>query len=227
MAGKSLDFGHVDSWVFDLDHTLYTFDAAGQARMEERICRYVQAHFGIARDPAWAIQKQYLKDYGSTLAGLVMHERIDPDEYHAAVNDLEAMDLQANAALRKGLERLPGRRFVFTNNCGRFAAGVLGKLGVDDLFDGIVDARIMDYVPKPQAGAYEALLRHGQFDPRRAALFDDSPRNLVPARALGMTTVWYNDGLGQSHWRLENPDAHIDHQTDDLPTFLQTIRTAS
>ena len=224
-AEKSLDFGHVEAWVFDLDHTLYTFDAAGQAEMEERICRYVQRHFGIARNPAWAIQKRYLKEYGSTLAGLVMHDRVDPDAYHDAVNDLEVLDLKANAALRKGLARLPGRRFVFTNNCGRYAADVLGKLGVGDLFQGIVDAKAMNYVPKPQAGAYAALLCQGGFDPKRAALFDNSPRNLVPARALGMTTVWYNDGLGQSHWTLDNPEQHIDHQTDDLPTFLQTIRT--
>jgi putative hydrolase of the HAD superfamily len=185
----------------------------------------VQSHFGIARDPAWEIQKRYLKEYGSTLAGLVMHDRVDPDAYHDAVNDLEVLDLKPNAGLRKGLARLPGRRFVFTNNCGRYAADVLGRLGVGDLFHGIVDAQAMNYVPKPQAGAYEALLRHGGFDPKRAALFDDSPRNLVPARALGMTTVWYNDGLGQSHWRLDDPEAHIDHQTDDLATFLQTIRT--
>jgi putative hydrolase of the HAD superfamily len=224
MTEKTPDFEHVETWVFDLDHTLYTFDAASQAEMEERICRYVQKHFGIARDPAWEIQKRYLTDYGSTLAGLIMHERIDPDAYHDAVNDLDVLDLKANAALRKGLERLPGRRLVFTNNCGRYAADVLGKLGVDDLFAGIVDARAMDFVPKPQAGAYRALLRHGKFDPARAAFFDDSPRNLVPARALGMTTVWHNDGLGQSHWTLDNPDQHIDHQTDDLPTFLQTIR---
>jgi putative hydrolase of the HAD superfamily len=227
MAEKPMDLRHVEAWVFDLDHTLYTFDAASQAEMEERICRYVQRHFGLAREPAWAIQKRYLNEYGSTLAGMVINHQIDPDAYHDAVNDLESLGLGPDARLRRGLERLPGRRLVFTNNCGRYAAEVLGKLGVDDLFDGIVDARAMGFVAKPHAGAYEALLRQGGFDPRRAALFDDSARNLVPAHALGMTTVWYNDGLGHSHFRLDDPDAHIDHQTDDLPTFLQTIRTAS
>ncbi len=82
----------------------------------------------------------------------------------------------------------------------------------------------MGFQPKPKPSAYAALLSHGKFDPRRAALFDDSQRNLVPARALGMTTVWYNDGLGQSHWRIDNPALHIDHETDHLATFLQSIR---
>jgi putative hydrolase of the HAD superfamily len=228
-SGKTLaegpDFTGIASWVFDLDHTLYTFDAAQQAEMEERICRYVQRHYGLPRDEAWAVQKRYLKDYGSTLAGLILHDRIDPDAYHAEVNDLAALDLKHHAELRAGLARLPGKRLVFTNNCGRYARDVLAKLGVEDLFADVVDAAAMGYVPKPKPGAYEALLEIGKFDPSQAALFDDSARNLVPAHALGMRTVWFNDGLGQSNtWRIEEPERHIDHQTDDLATFLTTIR---
>jgi putative hydrolase of the HAD superfamily len=222
--GTGPDFSHVETWVFDLDHTLYTLDETQHVEMEERICRFVQRHFGLPREAAWERQKRYLKDYGSTLGGLMARDRIDPDAYHDAINDIEALDLKPDAALQRGLQRLPGRRFVFTNNCGRFAHAVLTRLGVDDLFHAIVDARAMNFVPKPQAGAYAALLARGAFDPRRAALFDDSPRNLVPARALGMTTVWYNDGLGQSHWRIDDPALHIDHETDHLPSFLNAIR---
>jgi putative hydrolase of the HAD superfamily len=218
------DFRGIDSWVFDLDHTLYTMDAGQQAEMEERICRYVQRHFGLPRDEAWEIQKTYLRDYGSTLAGLIQNERIDPDVYHEAVNDIDVLDLEPDEALRAGLARLPGRRFVFTNNDGRFAAEVLKRIGVEDLFAGIVDARAMEFLPKPKPEAYAALLRLTGLDPARAALFDDSPRNLVPARALGMRTVWFNDGLGQSHWRIDAPQLHIDHETDDLAAFLKTIR---
>ncbi len=84
----------------------------------------------------------------------------------------------------------------------------------------------MNFVPKPQPGAYAALLAHGQFDPKRAAMFDDSPRNLIPARALGMKTVWFNNGLGQSsHFKLDAPELHIDYETDDLAAFLNSIRT--
>src|ERR1700689_296226 len=153
-----------------------------------------------------------------------MNHGIDADAYHDAVNDIESLGLTADATLRSGLARLPGRRFVFTNNCGRYAADVLARLGVADLVHGIVDAKAMAFVPKPQAGAYDALIAHAGFAPAKAALFDDSPRNLVPARALGMTTVWYNDGLGQSLWRTARPEPNIDHQTDALATFLHTIR---
>lgn len=223
-APQTPDFRGIDTWIFDLDHTLYTLDTVQQAAMEERICVFVQEYFGIARAPAWEIQKRYLKDYGTTLGGLMRHHDVDPEVYHDAVNDLDALGLESGAALRAGLSRLSGRRLVFTNNCGRFAMGVLERLGVADLFDNIVDARALNYVHKPDPAAYDTLVALGRFDPRRAALFDDSVRNLVPARALGMRTVWFNNGMGQSHWRIAEPELHIDHETGDLPAFLQSIR---
>ncbi len=223
-ASAAPDFRHVENWIFDLDHTLYTTDEAQHRAMEERICVYVQRHFGLAREPAWEIQKRYLRDHGSTIAGLVRNDGVDPDDYHDQVNDLAALALTPDAHLREGLARLPGRRFVFTNNCGRFAGDVLAALGVGDLFSAIVDVRTLGFIPKPQPAAYDLLIALAGFDPNTAALFDDSVRNLVPARALGMTTVWFNNGGGQSHWRVDSQDLHIDHETDNLSSFLHSIR---
>lgn len=218
------DFRGIDTWIFDLDHTLYTLNAVRQAAMEERICAFVQRHFDIERAPAWEIQKRYLKDYGTTLGGLIRHHDVDPEIYHDAVNDLDDLGLESSAALRAGLARLPGRRMIFTNNCGRFARGVLERLGVSDLFGDIIDARALNYVHKPHPAAYDTLIALGGFEAQNAALFDDSMRNLVPARALGMRTVWFNNGMGQSHWRVADPELHIDHETGDLSAFLQSIR---
>ncbi len=218
------DLRHVESWIFDLDHTLYTLSGEPQAAMEERICLFVQRHFGIARAPAWEMQKRYLREHGSTLGGLVLHHGVDADAYHDFVNDIDALELSPDAQLHAGLARLPGRRIVFTNNCGRFAADVLRRLGVAELFGDIVDARAMNFVPKPLPAAYDALIANTGIVARRAALFDDSARNLVPSRALGMTTIWFNNGQGQSHWTVENAEQHIDHQTDDLAAFLHSIR---
>jgi putative hydrolase of the HAD superfamily len=218
------DFRHVDSWIFDLDHTLYVMDAADHRLVEERICLFVQKYFDIARDPAWDMQKRYLREYGSTLGGLVVNHGVDGDAYHDFVNDIDALALKPDRALRAGLSRLPGRRFVFTNNCGRFAQTVLERIGIEDLFSGIVDARAMNFIPKPRPGAYRALLERCAVTPSRSALFDDSARNLVPARALGMTTIWFNNGRGQSHWTIDDAEFHIDHQTSDLVAFLHSIR---
>lgn len=218
------DLRHVDAWIFDLDHTLYLMDEVRHRFVEERICTFVQDFFGIARDPAWVIQKRYLREFGSTLGGLVAHHGADPDAYHAFVNDIDSLALSTDLELRSGLCRLPGRRFVFTNNCGRFATQVLERLGVDDLFADIVDARAMNFIPKPRPGAYDALIERCDVTASRAALFDDSVRNLVPARALGMTTIWFNNGAGQSYWTIDDVQNHVDYQTCDLAHFLNSIR---
>ena len=218
------DLRHINAWIFDLDHTLYVMDHERHRTVEERICQFVQNHFGLAREPAWEIQKRYLRDYGSTLGGLVAQHGVDADAYHDFVNDIDSLKLADDPALRAALVRLPGRRFVFTNNCGRFAHDVLERLGVRQLVADIVDARAMNFIPKPRPDAYRALIERCAVAAANAALFDDSARNLVPAHALGMTTIWFNNGQGQSHWTIEDAETHIDHQTSDLVSFLTSIR---
>lgn len=221
------DLSHISAWIFDLDHTLYVMDETRHRYIEERICQFVQNHFAIAREPAWEIQKRYLREYGSTLGGLVAHHGVDADAYHDFVNDIDSLDLSPDPGLRKALARLPGQRFVFTNNCGRFAQNVLARLGVAELFDDIVDARAMNFIPKPRPDAYLALIERCGVVASKSALFDDSARNLVPAHALGMTTIWFNNGQGQSHWTIDDADVHIDHRTSDLVSFLDSLRVDS
>jgi putative hydrolase of the HAD superfamily len=213
------DFRHVTNWIFDLDHTLYRMNPATMREVEERICRFVQRHLGLRRDDAFAIQKKYLREYGITLAGMMKHHGVDPDVYHAEINNIEALDLSPSMDLRRALARLPGERFVFTNNCGKFAREVLARLDIGDLFADTLDIRALGYVPKPDAGAYVALVRRTGCNPKRTALFDDRACNLPPAQALGMTTVWLNRGAATGEER-----ASIDHETDDLARFLQSVR---
>jgi putative hydrolase of the HAD superfamily len=57
-------------------------------------------------------------------------------------------------------------------------------------------------------------------------MFDDIARNLVPARAMGMTTIWLQS---DAPWAKQGPAmdvaaTDIDHQTDNLTQFLQSIR---
>lgn len=213
------DFRRVRTWVFDLDHTLYRMDPATMRDVEERICRFVQRKLGLPRNEAYTIQKKYLREYGITLAGMMKHHGVDPDVYHAEINDIEALDLSPNAEFRNALARLPGERFVFTNNCGNFARAVLARLDIADLFSDTLDIRALGYVPKPDAGAYDALVRHTRCNPRKTALFDDRACNLAPAHSLGMTTVWFNHGAATLEERVS-----IDHETHDLAQFLQNVR---
>jgi putative hydrolase of the HAD superfamily len=220
-SGAAPDFRHIRTWVFDLDHTLYRMDPETMKDVEERICRFVQRHLSLPRDEAYAIQKKYLREYGITLAGMMKHHGVDPDVYHAEINDIDVLGLAPHEEFHQALARLPGQRFVFTNNCGNFAREVLKRLGIDDLFSTILDIRALGYVPKPAPAAYDAIVSHAGCAPPAIALFDDRACNLLPAHALGMTTVWPRHGAA-----TDEEKAAIHFETDDLIQFLKTVRTA-
>jgi putative hydrolase of the HAD superfamily len=211
------DFREIEHWVFDLDNTLYAADTGLLRTVEDRICLFVQNELGLARDHAWDLQKDYFRKFGSTLNGLIDRHGTDPERYLSFVNDVE-FGFTPDPKLRAGLERLPGKRFVFTSNCGRYAERVLEYLGVAHLFEDIFDVRRTGYVPKPNKQAYEAALRDGIVHAEGAAMFDDLVANLeFPAR-LGMRTVW----LRTPEHRGARPD-YVHHETDDLTGFLHAI----
>lgn len=187
--------------------------------VEERICRFVQRHLGLPRDEAYAVQKKYLQRYGITLAGMMKHHGVDPDLYHAKINDIDALALTPNGEFRAALARLPGKRMVFTNNCGNFARQVLERLKIGDLFEDVIDIRALGYVPKPGDAAYAKMVSRALCEPQAIALFDDRACNLAPAFALGMTTVWLAETAA-----TESDEAFIGHRTADLAAFLSSVR---
>jgi putative hydrolase of the HAD superfamily len=223
LASARADFRHIEHWIFDLDNTLYAADATLMVELEARICRFVQRELGLDETRAWEVQKTYFRTYGTTLAGLMRHHGTDPEAYLSFVNDeVEVSGLIPDPQLLAGLERLPGKRFVLTNNCGRYGERVLTQLGMAHLFADIWDVRRSEFQPKPQRAAYDTLVRHANIVGPSAAMFDDLSANLEPARALGMTTVWLRKpGDGAA------PLPHIDHATDDLAQFLHSIEVAN
>ena len=79
----------------------------------------------------------------------------------------------------------------------------------------------MNYLPKPHPDAYAALCRRLGIAPRRALFVDDMARNLKPAKALGMTTVWLDNGSERGG---EDADpGFIDFVADDIGAWLANI----
>ncbi len=216
----AVDLRHVENWIFDLDNTLYAAGAGLLAAVEARICLFVERELGLEKEEAWGVQKAYYREYGTTLAGLMQRHGTDAEAYLDFVNDIELTGLAPDPVLAAGLERLPGRRFVFTNNCGRYAERVLAKLGVAHLFDDVWDVRAMGFAPKPSPAAYDTVLR-GDVRPDAAAMFDDIAANLKIPHALGMSTVWLRNAPA-----CAEKAPHIDHEIDNLPAFLHTIEIA-
>lgn len=220
------DFRHVKSWIFDLDNTLYRADNGIFAQIESRMTDYLAAFLKLPRDSARIRQKELYRKYGTTLNGLMREHACDAEEYLSFVHDIDLGALGPDSALSAALSALPGKRFVFTNGCRDHAQRILDRLDMAHLFDAVWDIRTIGFAPKPQASAYDAVVAAGGVNPSESAMFEDIARNLVPARALGMTTVWLKtDAPWGNHGPLMDVSAgDIDHETENLAQFLQSIR---
>ncbi|HWA91194.1 MAG TPA: pyrimidine 5'-nucleotidase [Rhizomicrobium sp.] len=218
----------MESWIFDLDNTLYPAASDLFAQIDTRMTAYVARLLGLPFEDARKLQKDYYRDHGTTLNGLIRRHGIDPEPYLADVHDIDLSVLVPDPALNDAIARLPGRKFVFTNGCRNYAARVLDRLGLGDVADDLWDIRTTGYCPKPDRAAYETVIARAGIVPARAAMFEDLARNLVEAHALGMTTVWIDNG---SVWSRQGPtepvadSRHIDYTTGDLTQFLEGIRT--
>jgi putative hydrolase of the HAD superfamily len=221
------DFRHVNAWVFDLDNTLYPADCGLFAQIDRRMTEFVSELLCVPPDEARAIQKTYYGEHGTTLNGLMRLHDVDPELYLDYVHDIDLSSLACDDHLGAALARLEGRRFVFTNGCRNHAARVLERLNLSKHFDDIWDIRMIGFRPKPDPMAYDIVLSGAGIEPSCAAMFEDAARNLVPAHALGMTTVWLRNS---SEWSKQGPSfpvasvEHIDHEIEDLSHFLHAIR---
>lgn len=220
------DFRHIRSWIFDLDNTLYCADNGIFAQIEKRMTEYVMAFLKLPREEAYARQKELYRRYGTTLNGLMQEHGTDPEDYLGYVHDIDLSELVGDASLAAAIAALPGRRYVFTNGCRDHAARILDRLGMTGLFDAVWDIRTIAFAPKPCAEAYASVVQKSGICCGEAAMFDDIARNLVPARALGMTTVWLktNSPWGKHGPLMDVSPGDIDHETDNLIQFLKSIR---
>lgn len=212
------DLSHVDTWLFDLDNTLYPKESGVMAEVERRMTAFVMKVTDLPRGEAYALQKKYLAEHGLTLGGLVAHHGVDRAEFHAIFHDLSLESLAHDPDMLAALTRLPGRRMIFTNADEVHAERVLARLGLAELFDEVFHIESFGFRPKPDPTAFEHMARDHGVEPGRVAFFEDSERNLAPAHAIGMTTV------------LVGPDAmastapFVDHRTEHLAPFLAQAR---
>jgi putative hydrolase of the HAD superfamily len=212
---------HVDSWIFDLDNCLYPASADLFALIDERIGDYVGRLLGCDAEEAQRVQKGYFRDHGTTLAGLMAAHGVEPRDFLDFVHDIDLARLSADPRVVAALDRLPGRKFVFTNGDEAYARRVLDRLGLANAFDGLHDIHAMDYIPKPDPRAYAAMCERHGIAPERALFAEDMARNLRPAKALGMTTVWVDNGSDQcSH---DADPSVIDYRIADIGPWLTEI----
>lgn len=215
----SADLRQVDTWIFDLDNTLYPLETGFMRLIEERMTYYFERFSGLPRTEARALQKRYYEAYGTSLAGLIANHDVDAHAFLAEVHDVPLDSLTPDPALRIALARLPGRRLIFTNGSTAHANRVLAHLELDDLFEGVFAIEAAQLLPKPAEATFARLIAAFQVEPRNAAFFEDSERNLAPAAALGMATV-----LVGAH-AAASTASFVNYRTAVLASFLDAART--
>jgi putative hydrolase of the HAD superfamily len=221
-------FSGVETWVFDLDNTLYPSDSDLWPKIDARITLYLMARFGLDGLSARALHRYYYQRYGTTLRGLIDEDFADPAEFLAFVHDIDRSSLAANPALALEIAALPGRKFIFTNGSRDHALRTAAQLGLEGAFEDVFDIVAGNMVPKPAASAYRAFFDRYGVDPSRAAMFEDIAKNLAAPRAVGMTTTLVvakpdQADFREAHDRTVEDAMSIDFTTSDLPGFLAAI----
>ena len=214
-------FAHIRDWIFDLDNCLYPPSTGLFQLIDERMGAYIQRLLGCDPAEARRVQKAHFHEHGTTLRGLMNEQGVDPHDFLADVHDIDLARVSCDERLGRLLGRLPGRRFVFTNGDAPYARRVLQAIGVEDRFDDLHDIHASSYRPKPDPHGYALLCERFGIEPAHALLADDMAQNLAPAKALGMTTVWVDNGSERGNHNL---DAEvIDHRTGNVSEWLETI----
>jgi putative hydrolase of the HAD superfamily len=224
-------FHRTDTWIFDLDNTLYPAQCRLFLQIDQRMGEFIARLLGVSFEQAQHLRKTYYRQFGTTLTGLMKVHRIEPGPFLDYVHDIDLAVVEANAGLRSAISSLEGRRLIFTNGSRRHAERVAEKVGILDLFEDICSIETCDFTPKPEAAAFERMIaRHG-VAAAQAAMFEDMPHNLEVPHALGMTTVLVRDEAGHHPWQLAHAAGprppHIHHETSDLTGFLVDLGPVS
>ena len=223
-------FTDIDTWVFDLDNTLYPHHVNLWQQVDQRIGEFISAYLKVSAEQARSIQKDYYRRYGTSMRGMMTEHGVRADDYLAYVHQIDHSPLQPNPAMGAAIAKLPGRKLILTNGSTDHADKVLQRLGLTAHFEAVFDIIAAELEPKPAPQTYHKFLRDHGVNPLKSAMFEDLARNLVIPHQLGMATVLVvPDGAREvvrEDWELEGRDAaYVDHVTDDLTVFLQALST--
>ena len=212
---------NIKYWLFDLDNTLYSGDTKVFDQVDKKMSKFISEKLKVTEEEAKKIQKNYFHEYNTTLNGMIKNHDIDANEFLEFVHDVNLDFLKKDEFLGNQINKLNGKKIIFTNGSKAHAANVTGKIGIDKLFDGVFDIVDSDFYPKPSIEPYKKIIENYNIEPEYCIFFEDIARNLKPAHELGMKTVWIKN---KEPWAAEYSDAEfINYRTDNLANFLKEI----
>ncbi len=217
-------FKLIKYWIFDLDNTLYSGKTKVFEQVDKRMSKYISDKLDVSVEEAKKIQKNYFYEYNTTLNGMIKNHKIDPDEFLEFVHDINIDFLQKDPKLEKEIEKLNGKKIIFTNGSKKHALNVTKRIGINQLFDDIFDIVDCNFIPKPSIEPYKKLVEKHKIDPKLCVFVEDIARNLKPAYEMGMKTVWIEN---EEPWASKFSDSSfVNYRTNNLSEFLKKINLA-
>jgi len=207
----------ISAVLFDLDNTIYPASSGVMKGVDVRITEYVRDLLGIDIEQAQQLRRHYYLTYGTTLNGLQRHHAVDAEHYLGYVHDLAIETfLTSDAELDHLLSQLEATKAIFTNSPAEHARRVLRTMGIERHFAHVFDIRFSGFQPKPDPAVYHSVLDSLGVAGSGVILVEDTPQNLAPARALGMTTILVG----------EPSDADMSLADHVVPDVLAAVRIA-
>ena len=213
------------NWIFDLDNTIYDINLGLFKKISNRITDFIMSKYSLDIDQAKKIQKEYYLKYGLTLRGLIVEKKLEPEEFLDYVHDVEHPELKKNDQLISKIRILEGKKIIFTNATSKHAKKILNILELEHDFDQIIDIKDLEYIPKPDKRSYKKLLECLNLNKEnldKTIFFEDTIKNLIPAKELGITTVWMKNSINEKDF-MKNCN-FIDYSFNNLNEFLDTIK---
>jgi putative hydrolase of the HAD superfamily len=213
------------NWIFDLDNTMYDINLGLFKKISNRITDFIMSKYSLDIDQAKKIQKEYYLKYGLTLRGLIVEKKLEPEEFLDYVHDVEHPELKKNDQLISKIRLLEGKKIIFTNATSNHAKKILKILELEHDFDQIIDIKDLEYIPKPDKRSYKKLLECLNLNKEnldKTIFFEDTVKNLIPAKELGITTVWMKNSINEKDF-IKNCN-FIDYSFNNLNEFLDTIK---
>ena len=213
------------NWIFDLDNTMYDINLGLFKKISNRITDFIMSKYSLDIDQAKKIQEEYYLKYGLTLRGLIVEKKLEPEEFLDYVHDVEHPELEKNDQLISKIRLLEGKKIIFTNATSNHAKKILKILELEHDFDQIIDIKDLEYIPKPDKRSYKKLLECLNLNKEnldKTIFFEDTVKNLIPAKELGITTVWMKNSINEKDF-MKNCN-FIDYSFNNLNEFLDTIK---
>jgi len=215
-------FKNIKNIVFDLDGVLYKDLEAVFGQVSKKMTKYISNKLGLDLKKAKELQTNYFHKYNTSLNGLMIHHKIQPEDFLKYVHDIDLSFMKKDMTLRKELESLNLKKFIFTNGSKDHAINITTHLGIKDLFDGLFDIVDAEFSPKPTAKAFDLMIQKFKINPKETLYIEDIAKNLSIGKERGAITAWL---INDEYWgKKESDKEFIDYKIENLSLFLKEIR---